>query len=177
MINSWFILLHLIPTISLFSYYLEANLKTKIISTANISVWIFKRKDWIIWWAFSKVTIVSAALILVRISPWFDWVNKVLVYEMLEREMATHSSILAWRVLRMEEPGGLLSIGSHRVGHECCDLACMHALGDAQAFLCFLSLCFSAQNMHRVSHYRMKEMYNRGKSPPLSKLKPSLLSF
>ena len=33
-----------------------------------------------------------------------------------EKEMATHSSILAWRLLWMEEPGGLLSMGSHRVG-------------------------------------------------------------
>ena len=35
-----------------------------------------------------------------------------------EKEMATHSSILAWRILWMEEPGGLLSMGSHRVGHD-----------------------------------------------------------
>ena len=35
-----------------------------------------------------------------------------------EKEMATHSSILAWRLLWMEEPGGLLSMGSHRVGHD-----------------------------------------------------------
>ena len=33
-------------------------------------------------------------------------------------EMATHSNILAWRVLWTEEPGGLLSMGSHRVGHD-----------------------------------------------------------
>ena len=35
-----------------------------------------------------------------------------------EKEMATHSSILAWRILWMEEPGGLLSVGLHRVGHD-----------------------------------------------------------
>ena len=40
--------------------------------------------------------------------------------------MATHSSILAWRVLWTEEPGGLLSVGSHRVRHDWSDLACMH---------------------------------------------------
>ena len=39
--------------------------------------------------------------------------------------MATHSSILAWRILWTEEPDGLLFIGSHRVGS---NLACMHAL-------------------------------------------------
>ena len=42
--------------------------------------------------------------------------------------METHPSILAWRILWMEEPGGLLSMGSHRVGHDRHDLACMHAM-------------------------------------------------
>ena len=46
----------------------------------------------------------------------------------MEKEMATHSSILAWRVPWTEEPGGLLSIGLHRVGHNWSNLACMHAL-------------------------------------------------
>ena len=45
----------------------------------------------------------------------------------LEKEMATHSSILAWRILWTEEPSGLLSVGSHRVRHDWSDLACMHA--------------------------------------------------
>ena len=36
----------------------------------------------------------------------------------LEKEMATHSSVLAWRIPAMEEPGGLQSMGSHRVGHD-----------------------------------------------------------
>ena len=36
----------------------------------------------------------------------------------LEKEMATHSSVLAWRIPGMGEPGGLLSVGSHRVGHD-----------------------------------------------------------
>ena len=36
----------------------------------------------------------------------------------LEREMATHSSILAWRIPWTEEPGGLQSLGSQRVGHD-----------------------------------------------------------
>ena len=35
----------------------------------------------------------------------------------LEKEMATHSSVLAWRVPGTGEPGGLSSMGSHRVGH------------------------------------------------------------
>ena len=36
----------------------------------------------------------------------------------LEKEMATHSSVLAWRIPGMGEPGGLPSMGLHRVGHD-----------------------------------------------------------
>ena len=39
-------------------------------------------------------------------------------FHALEKEMATHSSILAWRIPGAEEPGGLPSMGSHRVGHD-----------------------------------------------------------
>ena len=44
-------------------------------------------------------------------------------FHALEKEMATHSSVLAWRIPGMGEPGGLPSMGSHRVGHNCSDLA------------------------------------------------------
>ena len=39
-------------------------------------------------------------------------------FQALEKEMATHSSVLAWRIPWTEEPGGLQSMGSHRVGHD-----------------------------------------------------------
>ena len=39
-------------------------------------------------------------------------------FHTLEKEMATHSSILAWRIPGMREPGGLPSMGSDRVGHD-----------------------------------------------------------
>ena len=39
-------------------------------------------------------------------------------FHTLEKEMATHSSILAWRIPGTGEPGGLPSVGSHRVGHD-----------------------------------------------------------
>ena len=39
-------------------------------------------------------------------------------FHALEKEMATHSSVLAWRIPRRGEPGRLLSMGSHRVGHD-----------------------------------------------------------
>ena len=38
-------------------------------------------------------------------------------FDALEKEMATHSSILSWRIPGTGEPGGLPSMGSHRVGH------------------------------------------------------------
>ena len=39
-------------------------------------------------------------------------------FHALEKEMATHSRVLAWRIPGTGEPGGLLSMGSHRVGHD-----------------------------------------------------------
>ena len=39
-------------------------------------------------------------------------------FHALEKEMATHSSVLVWRIPRTVEPGGLPSMGSHRVGHD-----------------------------------------------------------
>ena len=44
-------------------------------------------------------------------------------FHALEKEMATHSSVLAWRIPGMVEPGGLPSLGSHRVGHDWSDSA------------------------------------------------------
>ena len=49
----------------------------------------------------------------------------------LEKEMATHSSVLAWRIPGTGEPGGLPSLGSHRVGHDWSDLAAAAAAAAA----------------------------------------------
>ena len=46
--------------------------------------------------------------------------------DLVEEEMATHSSVLSWRIPGTGEPGVLPSTGSHRVGHDQSDLACMH---------------------------------------------------
>ena len=51
--------------------------------------------------------------------------------QFLEKEMATHSSVLAWRIPGMVEPGGLPSVGSHRVGHDWSDLAAAAAAAAA----------------------------------------------
>ena len=44
-------------------------------------------------------------------------------FHALEKEMAAHSSVLAWRIPGTGEPGGLTSVGSHRIGHDWSDLA------------------------------------------------------
>ena len=50
-------------------------------------------------------------------------------FHALEKEMATHSSTLAWRIPGMGEPGGLPSMGSHRVRHDWSDLAAWRNMG------------------------------------------------
>ena len=59
-------------------------------------------------------------------------------FHALEKEMATHSSVLAWRISGTGEPGGLPSMGSHRVGHDWSDLAA----AAAAAYYFFLSFFF-----------------------------------
>ena len=56
---------------------------------------------------------------MVKILPAIQdtWVSSLGREDPPEKGMATHSSILAWRVPQTEEPGGLQSIGSQRVGH------------------------------------------------------------
>ena len=63
-----------------------------------------------------------------RVGPTFTF-----HFHALEKEMATHSSVLAWRIPGMAEPGGLPSMGSHRFGHDWSDLA---AAAAAPALTC-----------------------------------------
>ena len=61
-------------------------------------------------------------------SPWGHWGSDTTErlhfhFYALEKEMATHSSVLAWRIPGTGEPGGLLSMGSHRVRHNWSELA------------------------------------------------------
>ena len=60
---------------------------------------------------------------LVGCSPWGHWELDMTEqlhfhFHALEKEMATHSSVLAWRIPGMGKPGGLLSMGLHRVWHD-----------------------------------------------------------
>ena len=66
-----------------------------------------------------------------------NWSNVACMHA-LETEMATHSSILAWRIPGTEEPGGLPSVGSHRVRHDWSDLAAAAANWLNTTFLFYL---------------------------------------
>ena len=67
------------------------------------------------WWA----TVHGVAKSRTRLSDFTFTFH----FHALEKEMATHSSVLAWRIPGMAGPGGLPSMGSHRVGHDWSDLA------------------------------------------------------
>ena len=62
-------------------------------------------------------------------------------FHALEKEMATYSSVLAWRIPGTREPGGLPSLGSHRVGHNWSDLAAAAAAA-AKINSLTISVCF-----------------------------------
>ena len=70
---------------------------------------------------YDKYSYLCASLVaqMVKCLPtvWETRVQSLGREDPLEKEMATHSSTLAWKILSMEEPGSLQSMGSERVGH------------------------------------------------------------
>ena len=69
----------------------------------------------------------------------------------MEKEMATHSSVLAWRIPGVGEPGGQASMGSHRVGHDWSDLAV--ATGNQLRLLPPLQNWLIKFSLNTQSHY------------------------
>src|SRR5574337_900137 len=67
-------------------------------------------RHWGTWWA----SVYGVAQSRTRLSDFPFTFH----FDALEKEMATHSSVLAWRIPGMGKPGGLPSMGSHRVGHD-----------------------------------------------------------
>ena len=64
--------------------------------------------------------------------------------------MATHSSVLAWRIPETREPGGLPSMGSHRVGHDLSDLAAAAA-----------AAAYASKVMLKILQARLQQYMNR----------------
>ena len=67
------------------------------------------------WWA--------AVYGVTKSQTWLSNFTFTFHFHALEKEMPTHSSVLAWRIPGTAEPGGLPSMGSHRVGHDWSNLA------------------------------------------------------
>ena len=72
-------------------------------------------------------------------SHWLT-ISRMVMYM---KEMAVHSSVLAWRIPGTEEPGGLLSMVSHRVGHDWSDLAAAAAM--------YMFPCYCLYTSHTLS--------------------------
>ena len=79
------------------------------------------------WWA--------AVHGVAKIRIWLSNFIFTFHFPALEKEMATHSSVPAWRIPGTGEPGGLLSLGLHRVGHDWSDLAAAAAASSVYAHL------------------------------------------
>ena len=82
------------------------------------------------------------------------WVQSLGREEPLEKGMVTHSSILAWRIPLTEEPGGLQSLGSHRIGHNWSNLAHAHKM-DIQ-----VGLLWGLIQMHVHTKHKKKYSIN-----------------
>jgi len=74
------------------------------------------------WWA--------AVYGVAQSRTWLSDFTFTFHFHALEMEMATHSNVLAWRIPGTAEPGGLLSMGLHRVGHDWSDLAAAATAGN-----------------------------------------------
>ena len=84
--------------------------KTKIMTSGPITSCLENPMDGGAWWAAAHGVSKSRT----RLSDFTFTFH----FHALEKEMATHSSVLAWRIPGTGEPGELLSTGSHRVGHD-----------------------------------------------------------
>ena len=100
------------PTLSAFWLHFSNNIRSVCVC---VTFWWFLQY-------FKPSTGIRASLVVQRLKclPAMreTWVRSLGPEDPLEKEMATHSSILAWRTPWTEEPGGLQSTGSQRVGHD-----------------------------------------------------------
>ena len=96
---------------------------------------------------------------------WLNNFTFTFHFHAVEKEMATHSSVLAWRIPGTGEPGGLLSIGTHRVGHDWSDLAAAAAVRFLLSFS--IKICYYQGT---IAHHVAK---TNGQFSVLNSLDPS----
>ena len=103
-----------------------------------------------------KLLLYLLNIYLSTLSIWSTYVCACGIYLLLtcllEKEMATHSSVLAWRIPGMGEPGGLPSMELHRVGHGWSDLASWHVYDVTFWFCIILALSTDSLWASRVAH-------------------------
>ena len=78
------------------------------------------------WWLGDARSCIQVVSFLLVLTIWYSRLSDFTFtfhFHALEKEIATHSSVLTWRIPGMREPDGLPSVGSHRVGHNWSDLA------------------------------------------------------
>ena len=87
-------------------------------------------------------------------------------FHALEEEMATYSNVLAWRIPGTEEPGGLPSMGLHRVGHDWSDLAAAAAVDHNWLYVCLAESRTGNRNRTQAGIYLSQEslLQSRGQS-------------
>ena len=98
-------------------------------------------------------------------------------FHALEKKMATHSSVLAWRIPGTGEPGGLQSIGSHRVGHDWGDLAAAAAAALIKALHVCVCMCSVAQLCPTLCNPMTCSPQIQGSNPRLLHLLPWPVDF
>ena len=95
----------------------------------NLSRTIWRRRQWqptsvlLPGKSHGQRSLVGAIHGVAKSQTWLSDFTFTFHLHALEKDTATHSSVLAWRIPGTGEPGGLLSLGSHRVGHDWSDLA------------------------------------------------------
>ena len=112
-----------------FLYYQSRRPHTQNLVILNLSRTIWWRKQWqptlvlLPGKSHGQRSLVGAVHGVAKSQTRLSDFTFTFHFPALEKEMAIHSSVLAWRIPGMGEPGGLPSLGSHRVGHDWSDLA------------------------------------------------------
>ena len=107
-------------------------------------------------WIFLGTKHICPSGLVIRVSNFWQNDDSSLcllswILPMMEKKMATHSSVLAWRIPGTAEPGGLPSVGSHRVGYDWSDLATAAAAVDGSALVSEIHLFGSMCSHHAYS--------------------------
>ena len=98
-------------------------------------------------------------------------------FHALEKEMATHSSVLAWIIPETGEPGGLPSLGSYRVAHDWSDLAAVAEITEAQ-IVCLLIQFTLRYHLSLITYIQVQGL-RISRSPEIWEIcvKPGLWAF